>query len=71
MKGELPLCILFDLDGTLVESLAGIEDSVRKAFTSCGLTMHVSSLRDLVGPPIRTILSRAGHVLDDQKLDDL
>jgi phosphoglycolate phosphatase len=71
MKGELPPCILFDLDGTLVESLAGIEDSVRKAFTSCGLTMHVSSLRDLVGPPIRTILSRAGHVLDDQKLDDL
>ena len=71
MNGKLPPCILFDLDGTLVESLAGIEDSVRSAFASCGLPMHVTSLRDLVGPPIRTILSRAGSVLDEQKLDAL
>lgn len=71
MNGALPLCILFDLDGTLVESLAGIEDSVRSAFAACGMPMHVTSLRDLVGPPIRTILSRAGNVLDEQKLDAL
>lgn len=71
MNGELPPCILFDLDGTLVESIAGIEDSVRSAFASCGFRMHVTSVRDLVGPPIRTILSRAGNVLDEQKLDAL
>jgi phosphoglycolate phosphatase len=71
MNGELPPCILFDLDGTLVESLAGIEDSVRSAFASCGLRMQVTSLRDLVGPPIRTILSRAGNVIEEQKLDAL
>jgi phosphoglycolate phosphatase len=71
MNGELPPCILFDLDGTLVDSLAGIEHSARKAFKACQVSFAVAGLRDLIGPPIRTILSRAGNVSDDKTLDAL
>lgn len=71
MKGQLPACILFDLDGTLVDSLPGIEFSVREAFSQCKLPLAKKSLRELVGPPIRTILSRAGTVVDETSLDAL
>lgn len=50
--------VLFDLDGTLLNSLPGIEYSARAAFRACGLPMAEVDLRSLIGPPIRTILSR-------------
>jgi phosphoglycolate phosphatase len=68
---RLPACILFDLDGTLVDSLPGIEFSVREAFHSCNLPAPKQSLRGLVGPPIRSILSRAGNVRGEDTLDSL
>lgn len=71
MNGYLPACILFDLDGTLVDSLPGIEFSVRQAFDSCGLPVPRQSLREMIGPPIRAILSRAGNVDEDGTLDAL
>ena len=71
MNGRLPPCILFDLDGTLVDSLPGIEFSVGEAFSQCNLPMAKKSLRELIGPPIRTILSRAGNVLEKGRLDAL
>jgi len=42
---------IFDLDGTLVDSLPGIEDSVRFA-----VARPIPPLRPLIGPPIRSIL---------------
>lgn len=71
MSAQLPPCILFDLDGTLVDSLPGIEFSVGEAFSQCNLPMARKSLRELIGPPIRTILSRAGNVLEEGSLDAL
>jgi phosphoglycolate phosphatase len=71
MNGYLPACILFDLDGTLVDSLPGIEFSVRQAFDSCGLPVPKQSLREMIGPPIRAILSRAGNVNEGGTLDTL
>lgn len=71
MIGSLPLCVLFDLDGTLVDSLPGIEFSVREAFTACALPVPNQDLKELIGPPIRTILSRAGGVLEETQLDAL
>lgn len=71
MKGSLPACILFDLDGTLVDSLPGIEFSVREAFSRCKLPLRKESLREMIGPPIRTILSRAGDVAAENALDAL
>jgi phosphoglycolate phosphatase len=64
MIASLPRCVLFDLDGTLLDSLPGIEYSVREAFASCQLPPPRVSLRSLIGPPIRTILSRVGNVTD-------
>lgn len=62
MTGEvqlrLPKNLLFDLDGTLLDSLPGIRHSAQKAFEACGVEMRDVDLRSLIGPPIRTILSR-------------
>lgn len=71
MNGFLPTCILFDLDGTLVDSLPGIEFSVREAFDRCRLPLLNDNLRQMVGPPIRTILSHAGNVLEESTLNTL
>ena len=68
---RLPACLLFDLDGTILDSLPGVEYSVRAAFESCGLTLRTTSLRQLIGPPIRTILSRVGEVVESNVLDQL
>jgi len=69
MRIDLPPCILFDLDGTLIDSLPGIEFSVQKALSTCGFPLATRSLRELIGPPIRTILSRAGNVPEGAALD--
>jgi phosphoglycolate phosphatase len=71
MSHRLPGCILFDLDGTLVDSLPGIEFSIREAFRACQLPLPNQNLRELIGPPIRTILSRAGKEPDPSRLDAL
>lgn len=71
MNGYLPGNILFDLDGTLVDSLPGIEFSVCEAFNACKLPVPKQSLRGMIGPPIRTILSQAGNVNEERTLDAL
>jgi phosphoglycolate phosphatase len=64
--------VLLDLDGTLLDSLPGIEFSARAAFAECGLTMGEVELRGLIGPPIRAILSRMGErELSESELDAL
>lgn len=55
---HLPDTVLFDLDGTLLDSLPGIRYSIVEAFRACGLPMADVEMRSLIGPPIRTILSR-------------
>lgn len=69
MNNQLPQWILFDLDGTLLDSLPGIEFSVRAAFTACRLPIMHANLRELIGPPIRGILSRMGDIVDKERLD--
>jgi phosphoglycolate phosphatase len=59
--------VLFDLDGTLVDSLPGIEFSVDCALSACSLPQRSLELRPLIGPPIRTILHQvAPDVCEDQ-----
>lgn len=71
MSTSLPNCLLFDLDGTILDSLPGIEHSVWAAFATCNLPVPQSGLREMIGPPIRTILSRAGNVMDPGVLASL
>ena len=54
---HLPDAVLFDLDGTLLDSLPGIRYSIVEAFRTCGLPMADVEMGSLIGPPIRTILS--------------
>ena len=66
-----PAAVIFDLDGTLIDSLPGIEFSVKAAFDACGVHGTTNDLHSKVGPPIRTILEQAGNVTDERELLDL
>lgn len=68
---RLPDCVLFDLDGTILDSLPAIEASVCAAFVACDLPVPGGSLRELIGPPIRMILGKAGKITDETTLDAL
>jgi phosphoglycolate phosphatase len=49
-----PTCLLLDLDGTLVDSVAGITASVTAALTGIGVPVPPAGvLRTFVGPPMR------------------
>lgn len=60
--------VLFDLDGTLVDSLPGIEFSVDACLTECNASRRKRDLRVLIGPPIRTILQELALGADHQQL---
>lgn len=49
--------VLFDLDGTLVDSFSGIASAYHHVFAQLGLgDMDDAELRQLIGPPIQSIL---------------
>lgn len=50
--------LFFDFDGTLVDSLPGIEFSIQQAFATCEQTMPPVELRTMIGPSVRAILQR-------------
>jgi phosphoglycolate phosphatase len=50
--------IIFDLDGTLVDSLPGIEASARHAVEKCLPGISLPEIRGLIGPPIRTMFAQ-------------
>jgi phosphoglycolate phosphatase len=68
---KLPQCVLFDLDGTLLDSIPGIAYSVSAALRAVGLPERTLDLRRWIGPPIRTILSRVAETDDPDLLDQL
>src|ERR1041385_7217811 len=61
----------FDLDGTLVDSAPGIALSVRAALAALRFPPPREEVRGLIGPPIRSILSRLAGPLDPAQLDAL
>jgi len=62
---------IFDLDGTLVDSLPGIAWSVEQALADCGLPSSSVDLKPLIGPSIRSILATAAGVSVSAALDRL
>jgi phosphoglycolate phosphatase len=63
--------IVFDLDGTLVDSLPGIAWSIDSAFAECGLPTPPCNVGQLIGPPIRQILARIAGTTNAAFLDRL
>lgn len=70
---RLPRNLMFDLDGTLLDSLPGIRHSAMAAFAACGLKANAAvELRALIGPPIREILAKmAERPASEAELDAL
>lgn len=62
---------IFDFDGTLVDSLPGIHWSIERALADCGLPPFTASLRPLIGPPIRDILSNVSGLGEGPSLNRL
>jgi len=53
--------VIFDLDGTLVDSADGIINSYAGAFQTCGITLASTLTSDVIGPPLlHTLNSLAG-----------
>src|SRR5262245_44872464 len=63
--------IFFDLDGTLADSLPGLEASIQEALMSTGRKLRVSDLRPFIGPGIRTILKNLEQDLTETDLDSM
>ena len=63
--------LIFDLDGTLVDSLPGIEASTRHAMRAAGVNLPLPPMRELVGPPIATMLARLWPDLERERLDQV
>lgn len=71
MNDAHPAAVIFDLDGTLIDSLPGIEFSVKTAFAVCGIPFPAVNLRSVIGPPIRSILAGAANMTESSKLTEL
>ena len=63
--------VIFDLDGTLIDSVPGIAWSVDAALRSCGLPAAGRELTPLIGPPVRDILATVSGVTEPRILDRL
>jgi len=63
--------VLFDLDGTLVDSLPGIQFSSAAACRAVLPGRELPDLRPFIGPPIRDVFRRVFIDLPPSTLDDL
>jgi len=61
----------FDLDGTLADSLPGLEASIQEALISGGRQLRVANLRPFIGPGIRVILKNLENDLTEAELDSM
>ena len=65
--------ILFDLDGTLVDTRPGIGYALREAIAVVmpHKKVDIPDLRSIIGPPIRDVLKKAIPDIDNATLDEL
>lgn len=63
--------IIFDLDGTLVDSSSGILSSLSAAFETCGISPCQQLTTDLIGPPLAETICRLVPGADDTTIESL
>jgi phosphoglycolate phosphatase len=61
--------LVFDLDGTLVDSSPGIATSLAMAFKAVGRVMPTADFRKAIGPPLRGIARRVEPTITEAELD--
>lgn len=64
----MPADILFDLDGTLIDSSPGILASFARVLAAQGISPAVPLEASLIGPPLAVTLRQVSGVLDDVRL---
>ena len=60
--------ILFDVDGTLIDSAPGILNTLEEVFTKMGVDVTHVNLRRYLGPPLRK--SFGEHFSDPAKIEE-
>ena len=63
--------IIFDLDGTLVDSSESILESIQSAFLMCDLKPMMALNSDIIGPPLMETLIKLSGVSDKDVLNQL
>jgi phosphoglycolate phosphatase len=63
--------ILFDLDGTLIDSAAGIEFAIHTAVGAVLPDRKLPNLKMLIGPPIRELLKQVLSNVEPEALDEI
>lgn len=63
--------LVFDLDGTLIDSSPSILDAMRGAFVACGLQPARVMTAELIGPPLRETLALLAASRDEAILSAL
>lgn len=54
--GPLPSAVIFDLDGTLVDSLPGIAEAMSAALSAHGFSVAPEEVRPRIGPPMDVLV---------------
>jgi phosphoglycolate phosphatase len=63
--------IIFDLDGTLIDSCDGILSAITMAFQVCGITLQQPLSARLIGPPLNKLLPILANSDDALVIDPL
>ena len=71
MSNNLINNIIFDLDGTLIDSSTGILESFANAFSICSLEPIRPFSADIIGPPLMETLSTLSGISDKDVLEKL
>ncbi|ALE02297.1 HAD family hydrolase [Candidatus Pseudothioglobus singularis] len=71
LKNKSLKTVIFDLDGTLIDSSSSIVASFKSAFLSCGITPIKSLNSDIIGPPLVEILEQLSGTSNKKILDNL
>jgi len=62
------LSVIFDLDGTLVDSLPGITRSIQHALRVYDVAVTPGQVRELIGPPIKDVLRKIASSASEAEL---
>ena len=71
LKNKSLKTVIFDLDGTLIDSSYSIVSSFKSAFLSCGITPIKTLNSNIIGPPLMEILEQLSGTSNKKILDNL